>query len=57
MWKRQSQIESEIMKTEYRNKDNEVKKSIRRDERKWTDDLTMTAEKAAYNGRMKELYA
>jgi hypothetical protein len=43
-------------RTQYRNKDKEVKKSMRKDKRKWVDDLATTAEKAAGGGRMKELY-
>ena len=46
----------EILKTESRNEDKEVKNSITRNKRKWADDLAMTAEKAVGNGRMKELY-
>ena len=40
----------------YRCKDKEVKKSTRQDKRKWFDHLTMEAEEAARNGRMKEVY-
>ena len=41
---------------DYRNKDKEVKRSMRKDKRKWADDLASEAEQAAGNGRMKELY-
>ena len=46
------------LKEKYRHTciDKEVKKSMRKDKRKWTDDLATKAEKAAGNGRMKELY-
>ena len=44
------------LKTEYRNKDKEVKKSMRQDKRKWAENLASEAEEAAGNGRMKELY-
>ena len=44
------------VKDDYRNKDKEVKKSMRNDKRKWIDNLATNAEKAAGNGRMKELY-
>jgi hypothetical protein len=41
---------------EYSDKDKEVKKSMRRDKRKWTDDLAKEAEKAAQTGNMKSVY-
>ena len=44
------------LRAEYRNKDKEVKKSIRKDKRKWVNDLAQSAEKAAGGGKMKELF-
>ena len=41
---------------EYSDKDKEVKKSMRRDKRKWIDDLAKEAEKAAQTGNMKSVY-
>ena len=38
-------------------KNREVKKSVRRDQRKWTDNLSYQAEEAANKGNLKELYA
>ena len=45
----------ENFKEEYRTKDKEVKKSMRKNKRKWADELASEAERAAGNGRMKEL--
>ncbi len=44
------------LKEQYRSKDKEAKKSMRKDKRMWTEDLATQAEKAAGNGRMKEVY-
>ena len=44
------------LRAEYRNKDKEVKKSMRKDKRKWVNDLAQSAEKAAGGGKMKELF-
>ena len=44
------------MREEYTEKDREVKSSMRRDRRKWTDSLIEDAERAASNGRMKTVY-
>jgi hypothetical protein len=41
---------------EYSDKDKEVKKSMRRDKRKWTDDLAKEVEKEAQTGNMKSVY-
>ena len=37
-------------------KDKEVKKSMRRDKRVWVDDLAKSAEAAAGQGRIKEVF-
>ena len=53
------QAKSSRIKEEYRTKDKEVKKSMRnmrKDKRKWADELASEAERAAGNVRMKELY-
>ena len=44
------------LQTAYKNKDREVKKSVRSDRKKWISDLAQRAEKAANTGNMKELY-
>ena len=44
------------MREEYTEKDREVKSSMRRDRRKWTDSLIEDAERAASNGQMKTVY-
>ncbi|XP_033103525.1 uncharacterized protein LOC117106274 [Anneissia japonica] len=46
----------QIYTRKYRNKDKEVKRNLRKDKRKWIDNLALQAEKAACNGRMKEVY-
>ncbi len=43
------------VRTEYQNKDREVKRRMRKDKRRWVNDLALSAEKAAGSG-MKELY-
>jgi len=42
---------------EYNAKDKEVKRSAREDKRKWMEEKAVTAERAAENGRNKELYS
>ena len=49
-----SNIIKQNLQEDYRNKDKEVKRSMRKDKRKWADDLASEAERAAGNGRMKE---
>ena len=49
-----SDIIKQIYSCRYRNKDREVKKNMRRDKRKWVDDLAMQAESAASNGSVTE---
>ena len=44
------------LRAEYRNKDKEVKKSMRKDKRNWVNDLAQSAEKVAVGGKMKELF-
>ena len=46
----------ERLKIDYTEKDREVKRSAREDKRKWTEEKAEAAEKAAENGRSKELY-
>ena len=41
---------------EYNAKNNEVKRSVREDKRNWMEGRATAAEKAAENGRNKELY-
>ena len=38
-------------------KDREVRRSVRRDKRKWTGDLSYQPEEAANKGKLKELFA
>ena len=45
------------MQKKYAEKNREVKKSVRRDQRNWTDNLSYQAEEAASKGELKELYA
>ena len=42
---------------EYNTKNNEVKRSAREDNRHWLEKRAAAAEKAAENGRSKELYS
>jgi hypothetical protein len=44
------------MKEEYKEKDKEVKKSVREDKRSWSAERAKQAQHAAENGRQKELY-
>ena len=44
------------LKDDYKRMDKEVKKSMRRDKRRWAENLATEAEEAAGNGRMKKLY-
>ena len=44
------------LRDEYQNKDKEVKKSMRKDKKKWVDNLAQSAEKAAGGGKIKELF-
>ena len=46
----------ERWKAQYRSKDREVKKSARNDKRKWYDKIAQDAQRAAENGRLKEVY-
>ena len=46
----------ERLRTDYRERDKDVKRSMRSDRRKWTDNMIEEAEKAAQNGRMKTVY-
>ena len=46
----------ERKKQQYREKDVEVKRSIRRDKRKWMDNIAAEAEKCASLGQMKGVY-
>ena len=46
----------ERLRKENSDRDKEVKKSMRRDKRTWTDDLAKEAEKAAQTGNMKNVY-
>ena len=48
-------IKDELRK-DYKEKDKETKRSIRRDKRKWIDDLIREAEEAANKGQMKTIY-
>ena len=43
-------------KTEYNEKDKEVKRSSRADRRKWVNALTRKAEEAVRNGNLKGVY-
>ena len=45
------------MQKKYAEKKREVKKSVRKDQRNWTDNLSYQAEEAANKGKLKELYA
>jgi hypothetical protein len=45
------------LQNKYAEKNREVKKSARRDQRNWTDNLSYQAEEAANKGNLKELYA
>jgi endonuclease/exonuclease/phosphatase family metal-dependent hydrolase len=45
-----------IRKEEYKEKDRQMKLSVREDKRQWTQEKAEMAEKAAENGRSKELY-
>ena len=51
-----SQRIKEKLRENYRSKDREVKKSARRDKRKWAEDLAQEAENAVQMGRMKTVY-
>ena len=51
-----SQRIKEKLRQNYRSKDREVKKSVRRDKRKWVEDLAQEAENAAQMGRMKTVF-
>ena len=44
------------LRAQYSEKDREVKSNMRKDRRKWTDNMIEEAEKAANNGRMKTVY-
>ena len=44
------------LRNKYSDKDKEVKRSMRDDRRKWTDDLVTEAERAASNGHMRTVY-
>jgi len=44
------------LRKDYKEKDKETKRSIRRDKRKWIDDLIREAEEAANKGQMKTIY-
>jgi hypothetical protein len=46
----------ERLRKGYQEKDKEVKQSMRKYRREWTDNMTEEAEKAAQNGRMKTVY-
>jgi len=58
--KRIESTRSERIKTrfreEYKEKDRQVKRSVREDRRKWTEEKAQKAQNAAENGRNKELY-
>jgi hypothetical protein len=45
------------LQNKYAEKNREVKKSLRRDQRNWTDNLSYQAEEAANKENLKELYA
>ena len=45
------------MKGDYREKDKEVKRSVREDKRRWMAEKAERAQSAAENGRQKELYS
>jgi hypothetical protein len=45
------------LQNKYAEKNREVKKSVRRDQRNWTDNLSYQLVKAANKGNLKELYA
>ena len=49
-----SQRIKEKLRQNFRSKDREVKKSVRRDKQKWAEDLAQEAENAAQKGRMKK---
>ena len=44
------------VREEYRQKDKEVKRSMRNDKRQFINDLAEEAERAASSGQMKEVY-
>ena len=44
-------------KEEYKEKDKEVKRSVREDKRKWMSEKAEIAQRAAENGRQKEVYS
>lgn len=52
----QSQRIKGKLRQNYRSKDREVKKSVRRDKREWAESLALEAENAAQMGRMKTVY-
>jgi hypothetical protein len=45
------------LKAEYKEKDKEVKRSVREDKRRWMSEKAERAQNAAENGRQKELYS
>jgi hypothetical protein len=45
------------LQNKYAEKNREVKKSTRRDQRNWTDNLSYQAKEAASKGNLKELFA
>ena len=45
------------MREQKRQKDKQVKRSVREDKRKWMTEKAQAAQTAAENGRAKELYA
>ena len=44
------------LRTQYSEKDKDVKKSMRRDKRQWFDNMASEAETAANNGNMRKVY-
>ncbi|VDP45569.1 unnamed protein product [Schistosoma margrebowiei] len=51
-----TRVEKAKAKAEYTEVNKQVKRSNRTDERKYVEDLAMTAEKAAREGNMRQLY-
>ncbi|VDP82007.1 unnamed protein product, partial [Schistosoma curassoni] len=53
---RRTRVEKAKAQAEYTGANKQMKRSIRTDKRKYVEDLAMTAEKAAREGNMKQLY-